>query len=119
MVLVRNAELTASLSVFSSLNVYFIEGLVLPLFPGASASSRLLFFLALFIFSVDHSIALSVPQMLTQSFEFCCTALCLIILQQSFRFLLRQSLLVFRLQELLVRVPDVLDANSSHVDARA
>ena len=116
-VLIRNTEFAASLSFFCPLNFYFFKWLVLSFFSWASSSSRF-FLLAFFIFTFDHSITLSMPQMLAQCFEFSCTTLGLVsVLQQSFRFLLCECFLIFHFHEFTSLISDVWYSDSRYIDS--
>ena len=117
-VLVWNTEFTASLSFFCPLNFYFVKSLVLSFFSWASASSWF-FLLTFFIFTFNHSITFSVPQMLAQCFEFGCTTFGLIILQQSFCFLLRQCFLIFHFHKFSTWISDVWYSNPLSIDTWA
>ena len=67
---------------------------------GDLASDVLL--LALLILHLSHAITLASLKMLAQRFEFNCFGLTIVILKQSFGFLLSQSLLVFHLQKFFI-----------------
>ena len=80
--------------------LYFAQHLRLSSLLGDLASDVLL--LALLILHFSHAITLASLEVLAQRFEFNSFGLTIIILKQSFGFLLSQSLLVFHLQKFFV-----------------